>query len=400
MKVNVPDHFSHNFELKLDHLPTKKSDRIAFSILYPGLFFGLLLIVLGAYEFFNGFRGAYQVFDGISSEPVVVESFMKPWMFDLVIVLLGGWIVLSLLASYVRYKKIFLNKDSVEIVYRPVWGEKKYFKEKLQNYEGVRFRIEFFQFGFLNRNKYIIELYHKNKNKIAPLYISTSDKKIRKMWEYYAKGLKLPALIMTDEGMVVRKVEDLDKPLRTLVKEGIVVDKYDDNSVLPSSLALVRKRDKIVIKSRKFVWDAYNLIAWCGVVIWLVFILLSLFSGEFGLNLDNDWYVGLGYFIGFLLLLAAVWALCRKDKVVIKPHKIIIVHKFMLFSRKSNEIYKKDVESIDVAFDPSTERYFVSITSDAKAMVFGKKLPLDDLKWVKNFLIHKCCSEIIVSESD
>ena len=36
MKFNAPDHFSHSFELKLDTLPTKKSDRIALSILYPG----------------------------------------------------------------------------------------------------------------------------------------------------------------------------------------------------------------------------------------------------------------------------------------------------------------------------------------------------------------------------
>ena len=114
----------------------------------------------------------------------------------------------------------------------------------------MRFRIEFFQFGFLNKNKYIIELYHKNKNKIAPLYISTSDKKIRKMWEYYAKGLNLPALIMTDEGMVTRKVEDLDKSLRDLAQDGLIESKYDDRTPLPPSLALVRKRDKTVIKSR------------------------------------------------------------------------------------------------------------------------------------------------------
>ena len=32
MKFNAPDHFSHSFELKLAHLPTKKSDRISLSI--------------------------------------------------------------------------------------------------------------------------------------------------------------------------------------------------------------------------------------------------------------------------------------------------------------------------------------------------------------------------------
>lgn len=89
-----------------------------------------------------------------------------------------------------------------------------------------------------------------------------------------------------------------------------------------------------------------------------------------------------------IIIVLAVWILCKKDKIVIKPHKVIIVHKFMLFSHKNNEINKDDIESVDVSFDPSTERYFVTISSDCKTMVFGKKLPIDDLRWVKAFLIH------------
>ena len=388
MKFNAPDHFSHSFELKLENLPTKKSDRIALSILYPGLFFGAVLVVLGVYEFLNGFREGSSAFDISGDEMISVEPLMEPWVFDAGIVALGLWIVTSLIFSYIRYKKIFLNKDSVEIVYRPVFGSKQRVKEKLKNYEGVRFRIEFFQFGFLNKNKYIIELYHKNKNKIAPLYISTSDKKIRKMWEYYAKGLNLPALIMTDEGMVTRKVEDLDKSLRDLAQDGLIESKYDDRTPLPPSLALVRKRDKTVIKSRKFVWDAYNFISWIGVALLGIFLICSALSDEFGLSISNKYWQYGFYGLGMIIIVLAVWILCKKDKIVIKPHKVIIVHKFMLFSHKNNEINKDDIESVDVSFDPSTERYFVTISSDCKTMVFGKKLPIDDLRWVKAFLIH------------
>ena len=388
MKFNAPDHFSHSFEIRLENLPTKKSDRIALSILYPGLLFGAMLVLLGLYEFFNGFRGAPSSFDMVGSDAAMADTFMKPWMFDWVIVALGTWIVVSLIFSYIRYKKIFLSKDSVEIIHRPVWGKKQRVKEKLQNYEGVRFRIEFFQFGFLNKNKYIIELYHKNKNKIAPLYISTSDKKIRRMWEYYAKGLNLPAIFMTDEGMAVRNVEDLDKSLQDLAKAGLIENKYDDRAPLPPSLALVRKRDKTVIKSRKFVWDAYNFISWFGIGLFGVFLLCSALSDEFGLNITDTVWKNALYGCGVLLILLAVWLLCRKDKIVIKPHKIIIVHKFMLHSRKDNELNKADIESVDVNFDPSTDRYFLSISSDCKTMIFGKKLPLEDLKWVRAFLIN------------
>ena len=252
MKFNAPDHFSHSFELKLDTLPTKKSDRIALSILYPGLFFGAILVLLGVYELFNGFKHGSSAFDDISPDATVAfEPLISPWLFDSVIIVIGLGIIFSLILSYIRYKKIFFDGKTVEVVHRPAFGDKKGFKDKLENYEGVRFRIEFFQFGFLNKNKYIIELYHKNHNKIVPLYISTSDKNIRRIWEYYARQLKLPALIMTDEGMAVRKVEDLDKSLRELAAQGLVENHYNSRAPLPPSLALVRKRDKTVIKTRK-----------------------------------------------------------------------------------------------------------------------------------------------------
>lgn len=391
MDNNAPDHFSHSYELRLDNLPTKKSDRIALHILYPGLFFGAVLVVLGIYEFFNGFRHSRTVFDdlGTTESSISYPPFINPSFFDAVIIIIGLGIIISLISSYIRYKKIFFDGKTVTIVYRPALGEKKTYKEALKNYEGVRFRIEFFQFGFMNKNKYIIELYHKNSHKTAPLYISTSEKNIRRIWEYYARTLGLPALIMTDEGMVSRKVEDLDKSIRELAAKGLVEDKFDDRQPLPPSLALVRKRDKTVIKARKIIWDAYNIMAWIAIL--LFGILLFAASLTTGLSEDirhNPLVIG-AYVVGVLGIIASIWVLFRKDKIVIKPQKIIIVHKFMLFSKKDIEIFKDDIEAIDVSFNPATERYFVAINSDNKTAVFGKKLPIDELRWVKQFLIRE-----------
>ena len=186
----------------------------------------------------------------------------------------------------------------------------------------------------MNKNKYIIELFHKNRNKIAPLYISTSDKNIRKIWEYYARTLGLPALLMTDEGITTRRVEDLDKSIRQLAKEGLIENKYDDRSPLPNALALVRKRDKTVIKTRKIVWDAYNIMAWIAICLFGCILLVASLSDEFGTDTGHSPLVIAAYIIGTLGIIASIWVLFRKDKVVIKPHKVIIVHKFMLFSRK------------------------------------------------------------------
>lgn len=143
---------------------------------------------------------------------------------------------------------------------------------------------------------------------------------------------------MTDEGMAVRKVEDLDKSLRELAAQGLVENHYNSRAPLPPSLALVRKRDKTVIKTRKIIWDAYNIIAWVAIFLFGGILLAASLSDEFGTETGRNPFVLAAYIIGILGILASVWVLFRKDKIVIKPHKIIIVHKFMLFSRKNNEL--------------------------------------------------------------
>ena len=172
-------HYSHCFALNVDKLPTKNSDRIALRILYPGLFFGILLAALGLFDL-------WFVFDSSMRETSADYIWINPLFMDAVFILLGCGIVFKLLASYLCYRKIFFDGKSVTIVDRKLGGKKITYKENLKNYDGVEMRIEFFQFGILNRNRYIIELKNKNIHKIAPLYISTSSKNIRQIWKNYA----------------------------------------------------------------------------------------------------------------------------------------------------------------------------------------------------------------------
>lgn len=81
--------------------------------------------------------------------------------------------------------------------------------------------------------------------------------------------------------------------------------------------------------------------------------------------------------------------LFRREKLVIKKYKIVNVHKFMNYSRKKDEIAKTDIEAVDVAVNPATGRHYVAIISGAKTIIFGKKLPIEDLRWLKNFLLYE-----------
>ena len=380
----IPLYFSNNLEFIMKSGAGSCTDRAKLPSLIPAMMVGLLLVLLGAYEWAQVFRGGDI---GIGDAPTY-QPILSVWFFDLCFVLVGIGIITSNILTYLDYNKYQISSSAVTIIHRRLFGGKKIIKEKLSSYIGVRFRVEFLQSGIVTKNRYIIELYQKNNERMVPLYISTSNKKVRLKWKEYAKLFKLPAAIDTDEGLKLVDAKDLSKSLATLYKQGRIVDDYDDYERLPSSIRFVRKKDKIVIKIRKIVWDAYNIIAWFIVGITFLVMLVALraivLSGA-----GAPWILYMISTGALLLIIAMVFVLFRKEKLVLKRHKIVNTHKYMLFSTKHNQIMKKDIAEVEVTENPATGRWFVSIIADNNTITFAAKLPKKDLRWIKRFLIHE-----------
>jgi len=372
MTHNAPDHFSYDFALNLDKIPAKRGDRIALHILFPGLIAAIFLIALGVYELAHGVRP--------QNNPAVPTWFNLTF-FDSVLILLGLWIIGVLFVSYFTYKKVFYDGKKVTMIYRNIFGGRTTVKESLKKYIGVRFRVEFFQFGFINKNKYIIELYHDDPDKIAPLYISTKGHNIRQIWENYARLLNLPQIISTDEGIAVRETEDIGKSLQQLYAEGKIKNDFSSDSTAPKDISWVRKKDKTVIKNRQIHWDCYNILTavGCGFCLLLFLLLLP----------DALRNVSVAILDGCLLLVAVLFIirLFTKDKLIIKPHKIVVVHKTFMFSRKKYDALKESLQAIDIAYSPVSEHYFLVFIGGDKTMSFGRKLPVETLHWIRQFVI-------------
>lgn len=212
---------------------------------------------------------------------------------------------------------------------------------------------------------------------------------IRKHWEYYAQKLKMPALINTEEGLISRDVRNLNKSVRELAVLGYIIDEYDSYEPLPATIAYARKRDKIVLKTKKIVWDAYNVLA--AVVMFMMGLVLIILLASIG-SLQETSSIVTSYLSAAIvaaIFIVSIFIMFRKEKLVIKKQKIVNTHKYMLFSTKHNEIMKDDIETIEVTENPVTGRFFVSIISDERTITFGSKLPIEDLSWVKKFLIHE-----------
>ena len=374
-KIPTVNYFSHKMALNLEKCPTKESDRMPAYVMYVGVVCAIILIMLGGYDLYAGGQPVSGTLPDL--EPSNYHSWMPAWLFDAVVILVGIGMAVKFVGGYLQYRKIIWDGKNFCITNRRPDGKKIITKEPVSKYSGVLLRIEFFQLGFLTRNRYIIEAWHKSENKCVPLYISMSAKNIRKQWKYYAKKLNLPALLFTNEGIVTRSTDDLDKSIITLNNEGKVTSGYDFNQPLPKSIILVRKSNKKVLKSAKIFWDAYNLIMWAA--------LIALLGGAIAL-----WYAKIctGAIICGAAVVIGALLLCRKDKIVIKKYKFVIVHKFPLKSRKKAEVNKLEVEDIEVMQNPATGRFYLAIYSNNKSLIFGKKMPPEDLLWVKDYLIY------------
>lgn len=383
----VPNHLSHSLELDYKNRKRFLVDRVKIKRLIPGIIFGFLLFLLGIYEWFNAFgNGGEEIVP--AGDISAYKPFLSVWFFDLCFIMVGLGMVITNVLLYIRYNKYKIIGKKVTIIKRPICREKIIIQEGLENYRGVRFRVEFLQSGFLTQNRYVVELYHTNSEKIIPLYLSTSARGVRSKWKAYAKLFKLPALINTDNGLKVIDLKNLNKPISEQYKLGFIKDTYDSYDALPSAIDFVRKKDKMVLKVRKVVWDAYNLLAWMVIGIIGAFVLLVM------TNLDafKQVFASALYSIsiaGIVLIAIAIQILFRKEKLVIKKHKIVNTHKYMLFSTKHKEIFKKDIEAIEVTENPATGRYFVSVISDDNTITFGAKMAIKDLQWIKRFLVHE-----------
>ncbi len=389
MSTNAPDFYSHKYELKLNGKTAKASDRTSWRFLLPGIVFGSLLLLLGICELFIGLDYTNPNVAQIIplEEHVAIDPLITPVFFDIVFMIVGLGMIAAGVFSYLQYRKYIYDGKRVYIGLRSALGNKKIFEENIKNYQGVRFRIEFYQCGFITANKYIIELYHKDPNKIVPLYISTSPQGVRKKWKDYARYFKLPAVVNTDEGLIKRDLKNLNKSIQEMSKLGFVVDEYDSYEPLPNSIKYVRRRDKIVIKCKR-IWDVYNLLAWFAIVMasGLIFIMLP------KINVLRQDAPLLFYSVATIVALAivmAIFILFRREKLVLKKNKIVNTHKYMFFSTKHDEMMKNDIEAIEVSENPATGRFFVSIISEDKTIAFGKKLCVDELRWIKRFLIHE-----------
>jgi len=378
MLVHVPDHFSTKLRFNLKKLPANVVDRSGLKWILSGWFFGALMLWLGIFELFSF----------VTADEGEEQSFIVVEMFAFIVILIALGLIIYSYFSFVRCKKFYFDGEEFHIVYSPAIGIKHLFREPLCNYVGVRLRVLFVQSGLFNKNRYIIDLYHPDSNKIVPLYISTNNKNIRKIWEDYARFFELPALSVGERGLVQRDYEDLDKSIKELAADGKIPFIAGGKFPAPDSLEITEMKNLTKIKPKRIYWDTFSAL-FLFISIAAIFILLG--GAVYITIVGND--LPFKYLIwGVILLFAIIFfatKLFQSCTLLLGSDRIVVHETLFASTLTSNEVLNDKVENIELSYNPTISRYSLAIISDDKIVSFGGRLPASDLLWLKDFITRK-----------
>lgn len=378
MLTHVPDHFSSHLKFNLKKFPARVTDRSSCVKATLGLIFGALLLGLGFFEFLSF----------IKAEKHVEVSLLTVEIFSFIIILLGLGLIAGSVFSLNRYKHIFFDGKDFRITYAPTFGIKHHITESLDNYIGVRLRVLFIQTGLFNRNRYIIDLYHRDCDKIIPLYISTNNKNIRRIWEDYAKMLKMPALSVGDRGLVQREYTDLDKSLQELAACGKLPFIAGGKFPAPETLDIEEQKNATIIRPVGVYWDIFSSL-FLFIAISAIFLLIAggVYLSILGTAIPFKYWAA-GVFLLFIVIYYLT-RLFRSYQLEISSQAVTITETLFNAPRKKDAISVKKIENIELSYNPTIDRYSLAVISDDHIITFGGRLPVNDLLWLKDFVIRK-----------
>ncbi|MBR6356113.1 MAG: hypothetical protein IKR92_04585 [Alphaproteobacteria bacterium] len=391
MTFIAPNHFSYKFKLDTDHTPVTQTDKFSLNLAIWGLIGGLLFMSLGLYEIiaylFNFSDESYDF--KLPSEMTLHQLIVLRYSFDCLILLLGLIIVTVSICAMRRGKTVYFDGEKVRVTHKTILGKTIVEEEDLYNYTGVLMTVEYYQIGLITRNRYIIELYHPDRNKCVPLYISTSGANINEIWYHYADSLKMPALFLSDHGLVSKHYDELNKTLQEMAKHWHSEALYRKEENVPKSLKYRTRNGRTIFKEKRAFFDIYGI---------LMFLLALTLGGVFVWSVTN--YALLSSLVGILgfaavisicgcLFCAFVIGLFSKDVLVITENEVTLGHNFGMLRADIEALPKDEIESVDIGHNPISGRYYLSIIAHHGSIIFGKNMPIEDLRWIRGCLIRE-----------
>lgn len=325
-----------------------------------------------------------------------------PWfafMFLFVFVLIGVGIFLAGLVSLFSSKEWRFTREAVSCTARGLIGAKEW-TEPLDRYNGILAESEYHSGGHNSSSYTLYKLVLKHQNideRSVELYRSRSEEGWREAQERYARLFGVPALQLTEEGIVERAVESLDKSVRDQVAEGVLEVAFDPSKPPPGENLDVRPEgDCLVMKV-----GANRFPVGCGVLSVALIgagLCLILATALGALDLSEQYMMlgGVTVFAGMGGVALGVAAKVVSEELRVSPDEVSrhYTTPWGCFARQ--RMPAGEVEEVLVAEHHANEALSsVKIVSDEAALTFGSSLSEGEKKWVRD-----CVITIISAETE
>jgi hypothetical protein len=271
-----------------------------------------------------------------------------------------------------------IDKHQISYFYRSLLSSKQWVEE-LSGYEGLLYREEYHAGGKHQRSYtlYTVELHHQDKDKVIKFFQSTSSQGVRAVQEDLCRRLSLPAVEKDGSNLAKREVEDLDKSICELVREGKVSIDFDPSSSPPKGLQAVATGDtlQIIVKKDEFsVVNAVILLAIPG-----VFIFIGLANkGALPMLL-------IGTVVGLVMAAQLLRATFTRASLRIGPGTVSLIH--ITPWRETTVMSLRTAEIRHVVVRETRGLGEVLISTGPQQMAIGRGLSSDALQWLKNCIV-------------
>jgi len=394
MKSTFREHYGQKFRLNIDKLPTAATDRLSQLMLFFSAILGVMFFVLGAYLLnITNLSGTTDFEQYMTQSAIKVHTLISSEAFGLILLLMGVSIVVASAFYDLRFKKISFDGENITVKDYPLIGKPHSFSENISEFSGVRLRLKFCQYGLFRRNKFIIELYHKDPEKIVPLYISTNPKHIRTIWKDYALKLDLPPVHISEKGMVSHRTSDMDRSFTEVVKNWNLPKDFLLEKTHSKNFVCKQKDNKKMLKISRVILDLYSTLNILTIVLLGSVLAYAFFNHHVIIHFIPLNAVLVLYALVLTLILYAYLTLVMRDIVLIHGRKLIVFRKILGFAFQDAVIPFTALRGIDIFLTPTTGRYALNLITERHTTTVFNKLSADDLRWIRGFLISQISEE-------
>jgi hypothetical protein len=275
-----------------------------------------------------------------------------------------------------------IDRTRVSVTKKSLFGTKQW-SEQLSVFDGVLSRSEYHQGG---KNQpsytlYIVELRHADPKKAVKLYESRSDEDFRAIWEDYCRKLNLQALETDGGTLVKRDVEDLDKSVKELVREGKVKVKFDPSKAPPAELSLRVDGDvlELTVVKKKSSPVGYAI----ALIIPGVFAYIGFFVKGcpilFGI---------VGAVLFAVVAWGIVWSLIAKDQIRIGKDEIRTRQLTPWGATEGASVRSEGIETVRIGKEGGSGQNGVVLETDERHVTVGAGLSAESLEWLKNCIVR------------